>query len=357
MQVNERLRGRPASLLAACTALAASTALAACTALVAAGCSPSGSAGARGRTPAGATEPGPTATAAAPPSTGATTTAVPAPPYPVTTTTLPLVDTSRPTVSRGRTLSTTRPLTTLVWAPAVPGRWPLVVFGHGYQVGPGPYTTLLRAWAADGYVVAAPEFPLSDQAVAGANLDEGDIDNEPGDLRFVIDSLVAPTSAVAARIDATRVATAGHSDGAEAALAEAQTPPPPGQPPVRAVIAMSVNPLPGTTRAANPPLLVTQGDADPINPFSEGLQTYRQAALAEVLPHPARRRPPSASPGGECLAADGHHRQRGLSQPLRRRHRPTWRPGDRRQPPAAHHPADRVDRPTRATACAPEEGP
>jgi pimeloyl-ACP methyl ester carboxylesterase len=89
---------------------------------------------------------------------------------------------------------------------------------------------------------------------------------------------VAPTSVVAGRIDATRVAAAGHSDGAEAALSEALTRAPAGQPAVRAVIAMSVSPLPGTTRLANPPLLVTQGDADPINPFSEGRQTYGQGA-------------------------------------------------------------------------------
>nr|MDQ2729004.1 hypothetical protein [Actinomycetota bacterium] len=205
------------------------------------------------------------------------------PPYPVTVTTLPLVDSSRPTISRGRTLSTARALTTRVWVPAGSGRWPLVVFGHGYQVGPGPYTALLHKWAADGYVVAAPELPLSDQAVAGGNLDEADINNEPGDLRFVIDSLVAPTSALAARIDATRVAVAGHSDGAEAALSVAITPAPAGQPPTRAVIAMSASPLPGTIRLANPPILVTQGDADPINPFSEGQQTYGQAVAPKYF--------------------------------------------------------------------------
>ncbi|MDQ6782527.1 MAG: hypothetical protein M3063_03585, partial [Actinomycetota bacterium] len=204
-------------------------------------------------------------------------------PYPVTSTTLPLVDTSRPTVTGGRALSPSRSLTTQVWAPAVPGRWPLVVFGHGYKVGPGPYAGLLQAWAADGYVVAAPEFPLSDAAVAGANLDEGDIDNEPGDLRFVMDSLVAPNSAVVTRVDRSRVAVAGHSDGAEAAVAEAVAPVPPGEPVVQAVIAMSVSPLPGLARLANPPLLVTQGDADTINPLAKGQQTYGQAISPRYL--------------------------------------------------------------------------
>jgi hypothetical protein len=243
-------------------------------ALIPASCSPSGPAAAREPATTGSLPP---PTTSAPPATVPVTTAPAAPPYPVTTTTIPLVDTSRPTVSRGRTLSTSRPLTTQVWAPVASGRWPLVVFGHGYQVGPGPYSALLRAWAADGYVVAAPEFPLSDQAVAGANLDENDIANEPGDLRFVLDSLVAPASPLAGRIDRARVALAGHSDGAEAAVAEAVSPVPPGQPAVHAVIAMSVNPLPGIPQLANPPLLVTQGDADEINPFAEGHQTYAGA--------------------------------------------------------------------------------
>lgn len=269
--MNEILRRR--------VAMVAFMALVSVVAVVQVGCSPSGPA--RRGSPAGAAQTGSTATAPAPPTK--VTTAAPAPPYPVTTTMVALVDTSRPTVSGGRILSTARSLTTQVWAPAVPGRWPLVVFGHGYQVGPGPYAALLRAWAADGYVVAAPEFPLSDQAVAGANLDEADIDNEPGDLRFVIDSLAAPTSAIAARIDPTRVAAAGHSDGAEAALFEAITPAPAGQPAVRAVIAMSVSPLPGTTHLANPPLLVTQGDADSINLLSQGQQTYGQATAPKYF--------------------------------------------------------------------------
>jgi len=39
------------------------------------------------------------------------------------------------------------------------GPFPLVVFAHGYQLGPDTYARLLRAWARAGYVVAAPAFP------------------------------------------------------------------------------------------------------------------------------------------------------------------------------------------------------
>jgi fermentation-respiration switch protein FrsA (DUF1100 family) len=201
----------------------------------------------------------------------------------VSTVTLRLVDTSRPTVSHGREISPSRALTTLVWLPAAAGRWPLVVFAHGFQVGPQPYATLLTAWAAHGYVVAAPEFPLTDAAIAGANLDEADIDSQPADVRFVTDFLVSSGSPLAARIDSTRVAVAGHSDGGETALAAAVAPVPAGEPPYRAVIAMSVQPLTGTGPTENPPILVTQGDADTINPPMYGYQTWQQARSPKYL--------------------------------------------------------------------------
>ena len=216
-------------------------------------------------------------------STTPPTTTPPGPPFAVASLTVPLVDASRPTVSHGRQLSSSRSLTTLVWYPDVPGRRPLVVFAHGYQVGPTPYLSLLRAWAAHGYVVAAPEFPLTDEALAGTNLDENDIDNQPADLRFVTDSLVSASSPVGGRIDASRVVVAGHSDGSESALAASIAPVPPGEPPFRALVAMSVQQLPGVSHTDNPPMLVTQGDHDTINPPSYGYQVYNQGAAPKYL--------------------------------------------------------------------------
>lgn len=209
--------------------------------------------------------------------------APPGPPYAVTDLTLRLVDRSRPTVSHGRTISSSRALTTVVWLPEAPGRRPLVVFAPGFQVGPSTYLSLLEAWAAHGYIVAAPEFPLTDAAIAGANLDENDINNQPADLRFVTDSLAAATSSVATRIDAGRVAVTGHSDGAESALAASLLPTPVGEPRYRALIAMSVQPIPGSGRTATPPSLVTQGDVDTINPPAYGYQTWQLAAPPKYL--------------------------------------------------------------------------
>ncbi len=191
-----------------------------------------------------------------------------------------LVDPSRPTISRGRTIAPSRTLTTLVWYPNAPGRWPLIVFAHGFQVGPIPYVQLYETWAAAGYVVAAPEFPLTDAAAAGPALDEADINNQPADVRFVAASLTSGGS-LSSRIDSTRIVVAGHSDGAETALVAGVE----GGLAVRAIIALAVSPLPSGPVAATPPLLVGQGDRDTINPPELGQTVYNQAGRPRYLLH------------------------------------------------------------------------
>lgn len=204
------------------------------------------------------------------------------PPYPVSRLTLHLVDPNRPTISHRRLISSSRSLVTLVWLPQRPGRWPLVVFAHGFEVGPTPYAALLEAWAAHGYVIAAPEFPLTDIDVAGSNLDEADIVNQPGDVHFVTDYLVSPNSPVSNRIDPAEVAVAGHSDGAETALVAGTDPPHPSDPAYRAIIVFGVQPVSGAA-GHNPPILVGQGDQDKINPPSFGYATFEQAATPKDL--------------------------------------------------------------------------
>jgi fermentation-respiration switch protein FrsA (DUF1100 family) len=138
---------------------------------------------------------------------------------------------------------------------------------------------LCEAWARAGYAVAAPTFPLADAAVAGANLDEADLQNEPGDLSFVISSLIG-----APYVDPTRVAVAGHSDGGQAALSDGFQA---GiaDPRVRAVIALAVQPLTGSVvdPPAGRPVLFGQGDEDTINPYSRGVAAYQQARAPKFL--------------------------------------------------------------------------
>jgi len=209
-----------------------------------------------------------------PPTTG------PAPqrPFPISTMTLEMVDHSRATVSGDRTISESRALTTLVWYPTEGGPWPLVVFAHGFEVGPEPYEPLLRTWAEAGYVVAAPEFPLTDAEVAGDNLDEADIDNQPGDLAFVFSRLLDPVGALSGYVDPTRLGVAGHSDGAQTALATAAAPPVA----LGGVIVLAGAPV-GSGPTGNPPILVAHGDADSIDPYERGEAVYEQASGPRFL--------------------------------------------------------------------------
>ena len=102
------------------------------------------------------------------------------------------------------------------------GPYPLVVFGHGFAVTPQRYARLLQSWARAGFVVAAPVFPLSNANAPGGP-DEADVVNQPADMSFVISSLLSLSrpgaGSLVGLINPVQIAVAGHSDGAETALA------------------------------------------------------------------------------------------------------------------------------------------
>jgi dienelactone hydrolase len=163
------------------------------------------------------------------------------------------------------------------------GPFPLVIFGHGFAVTPTPYAALLQAWARDGYIVAAPIFPL-ENANAPGGPNENDLVNQPRDMRFVITRMLQANRIrggfFAGLVDSAQIAVSGQSDGGETALAVAydrlfidRR--------VRAAVILSGAEIPGvggfTFPAPSPPLLATQGTADTINP--PGF-TYQFFALA-----------------------------------------------------------------------------
>ena len=162
-----------------------------------------------------------------------------------------------------------RPLTTVVRYPAAGGSYPLIVFGHGFTLTPASYDGLLRAWARAGYVVAAPVFPLENANAPGGPT-EADLVNQPQDMSFVISKLLAlngrPTSVLGGKIDPSRIAVAGHSDGAETALAVAYDHRY-RDPRLRAAIVLSGAALPGMGPfpRSGPALLAVQGTADTTN--------------------------------------------------------------------------------------------
>jgi dienelactone hydrolase len=196
-------------------------------------------------------------------------------------------------VDRSRTIrlpdgrSVPRPLDTVVRTPSPPGPHPLIVFGHGFALAPSTYRGLLDAWARAGYVVAAPVFPLTNAGAPGGP-DESDLVNQPRDVSVVVSSLLAlsarPGGVLAGSIDASRIAVAGHSDGAVTALAVAydrrfrDTR-------VRAAIVLSgatpsgMGPFP----RRGPPLLAVQGTADAINAPGTTAAFFRRARRPKFL--------------------------------------------------------------------------
>jgi dienelactone hydrolase len=185
---------------------------------------------------------------------------------------LHLVDKSRKIrLPGGRQIS--RPVATYLWYPPAvdgDGPWPLVVFGHGFATTPFRYRRLLRAWAAAGYLVAAPVFPLGNADAPGGP-DESDIVNQPRDMSFVITRLLAasasPDSPLHGLVDPTRIAVAGQSDGAETSFATAYERPWYDRR-VRAAVILSGAELGRHVRLVShaAPLLAVQGTADRINP-------------------------------------------------------------------------------------------
>ncbi len=181
--------------------------------------------------------------------------------------------------------------TDLLDAPAAraDGPFPLVIFGHGFDVTPALYAGLLQSWARAGYVVAAPVFPLENaNAPGGAN--EADLVNQPADMRFVISRLLAASSEdsgpLAGLVDPTQIAVAGQSDGGDTALAVAYDSTF-RDPRVSAAVILSGAEIPGTGGFAfpsgSPPLLATQGTADTVNPPSATNAFFEAAQRPKYL--------------------------------------------------------------------------
>ena len=94
--------------------------------------------------------------------------------------------------------------------------YPLVVFSHGLGGSFEYYQALLEGWAAAGYVVAAPRFPLTYADTPGGT-DGADVQQQPGDVSFVIDQLLAASAGdgpLAGLVEPEAIGVAGHSNGA-----------------------------------------------------------------------------------------------------------------------------------------------
>jgi dienelactone hydrolase len=203
--------------------------------------------------------------------------------YPVTSRVLSLEDPSRftdPTPDeRGVDAARGRDLPTTVWYPATgDGPFPLIVFSHGMNALPTSYEDLLERWAAAGFVVAAPKFPLTSLGSPGV---VQDVFNQPADVSFVLTQVLALDTAadddLADRIDTERIAVAGHSAGAITTIGLMSNCCRDDRFRAAVVLAGSTAGLTPDFAAPGVPTLWLHGTADDTIPIDEGEAAYAAA--------------------------------------------------------------------------------
>ncbi len=133
---------------------------------------------------------------------------------------LTLVDETRTvTASGGYGGSTVRRLDVTVWQPddrdTTPHSHPLVIYSHGSFGQADNAMYLVHALVHAGFIVAAPDYPLSSRAAYTAIKapDASDVINQTRDIHYIIDRLLADP-ALCVQIDSGAIATIGHSLGA-----------------------------------------------------------------------------------------------------------------------------------------------
>ncbi len=225
-------------------------------------------------------------------------------PFRVGVSTVTLVDESRPTdANRDYPGADSRTLVTEVWYPAEgeaqPGEvrdasldpsrapYPLIVFSHGFMGVRRQSVSYTAHLASHGYIVISPDYPLSNGAAPGGPR-LGDVVNQPGDVSFLIDSLLhfsdEPGNLFEGAIDEAAIGLTGHSLGGLTTilvtfglLAD---------PRVKAALPLSPPAClvgSATYEDSHIPLLVIGGSDDQVVPFESIRQAYDAASPPKYL--------------------------------------------------------------------------
>ncbi len=216
-------------------------------------------------------------------------------PYAVGSSELTLVDDTRSTDANGIFPgSSVRTLDIQVWYPAVKSQFggflidapvvdssfPLIIRAHGFGGTRTDSTKLTEHLASHGYIVVAPNFPLSNLYTPGGAV-LSDLDEQALDVSFLIDTFLAfsadSDSPFYGRIDATRIGTTGHSLGGATVLLNAfhQDLYDPRVGAVVALAPLSCFMADGFFGDRNVPLMIMGGTGDLVTPFfSNQARTY-----------------------------------------------------------------------------------
>ena len=189
------------------------------------------------------------------------------------------LDRSRRTVPTTGASLPSRRLVTAIYRPNGTGPFPLIVFSHGLDGHPQKFTKLFSAWADAGFAIAAPAFPLTNSRAANPNSNVGDVGQQPADVSFVLDRVLALNNQTRSRlfhaIDQHRIGGGGLSLGGLTTYmlvygkcCRDQR--------IDAVAVLdglrSDEPLDGHV-----PLLIAHSDTDPTLPYSSALEAFAAA--------------------------------------------------------------------------------
>jgi dienelactone hydrolase len=140
-------------------------------------------------------------------------------------------DTSRPIAATDKHASApSRMLVTTIYYPAsgaaplggsaplaTGGPFPMLMYSHGYSSNRGEGSRVANRLASYGYIVVAPDFPLTNIQSNNSQPDIDDAANQPGDVSFLIDQLLRfshdPKHVLANAVDESRIGALGVSLG------------------------------------------------------------------------------------------------------------------------------------------------
>jgi dienelactone hydrolase len=181
-----------------------------------------------------------------------------------------------------------RPLPTTVWYPVrgparkargrtqldaapLPGRFPLLLWSHGFFSNPQMQEGMTKVLAEAGYIVAAPAYPFTKKHAP--RFDKTDVPNQATDASYVISQLLAPGGPLAASIDPDRLGAIGHSGGGTTTDWLFT-----GRRDARLKAGVIFAGRPTTAYQGSPvPLLFIHGDKDPVVAYSQGRESYAKA--------------------------------------------------------------------------------
>ena len=169
------------------------------------------------------------------------------------------------------------------------GPFPLVVLSHGLGGNEEYLTPLAEQWVAGGYVVALPHFPLTYAGTPGG-IDGADVQNQPGDVSYVIDEVLkasAGSSApLAGLVNPEKVGAAGHSNGGITTMGVVGNSCCRDER-IRTALVLSGTPAPFAGGEYDltevPPIMFVHGVADALVSYNQTVETFNEVATPNAL--------------------------------------------------------------------------